>query len=329
MRKIGTITSSAALIFLGIWMIIYENNPILGKSIFKFWPVIFIILGIEMLLIMKSSKENEKVRINYLIIPVVIIFLAVNGFMSISSKVNVDGIVNQVTKEFKTGISFKDGFTINFHNNNKEIKSNKTLKPHGNKILLDITNADIKIKKSDDDNIKLETSVYVDKKSDIEKYEIDAKEEYDGYKISFNESYVKGEKIIMYIPNELDVEIDGSNLNVKSLDEDLKFNIDIDANNANVKLEGDVQKTDIKLSNGNVEISNKLCKDINIDMSNGKVSIDTEDENVAINADVNMGVCSLNSDKRINSGIKETVGNGEGNIEIDMSNGVVEIDTQE
>lgn len=334
MKKVGTLTSAVSLIFLGIWMIVYKSNPSLGEAIFNFWPIIFMILGAEMLLVIRKSKNYEKIKLNYLIIPVVIIFLVVNIFMNASSKTiivepNIDGVVNEVTKGFKTGVSFENGFIINFGDNKKEIEANKALEVYGNKVFLDIKNGDIKIKKSENENIKLETLVYVDKKSDINEYEINAQKESDGYKISFNENYVRGAKITMYVPDELDVKIDGSNLQVKALEEDLKVNIDIDASNANVELEGDIQKTDINLSNGNVEISNKLCKDINIDMSNGKISIDTADKNIDINADLNVGICSLNSDKRINSGIKETVGNGEGNIEIDMSNGIMEIDTQE
>lgn len=318
MKKIGTLTSAIALIFLGVWMIIFKNNPILAETIFKFWPVIFILLGVEILMLQNKKYDNKKLRINYWIIPIIILFAVTNILVSVRNGFG----------DIKNNIKYENGIYINFGNNSKEIEASKILDSYGEELKLEIKNGDIKIEKSKDENIIVDAKVYVDKNKDIDDYEIRTEKKEDGYKIDFQQRYVNGVKVTLYVPDGLYVKIDGDNLQIKALDETLKSNIDVDINNGNVLLIGDIEKANINISNGNVELTNKLCKEIKIDINNGRVDIDTEDKNVDIDVDVDLGVCKINSEKKLN-GIRKTLGNGEGKIEIDLDNGMVNIDTQE
>lgn len=74
MRKIGTTTSAICFILLGIWIMINSNNPDLGRKLIKFWPIIIILIGIEILYYTLIKKENERIRINGLAFLIIIVF---------------------------------------------------------------------------------------------------------------------------------------------------------------------------------------------------------------------------------------------------------------
>lgn len=324
MRKIGTITSSVGLIFLGIWMMIYMNNPELGKQIFILWPGIFILLGVEILMQVTRKQDGDRLQFNYFTILIIFLYLGINLF------VNLSGRFGNIIGEIGAGIEFKDGnFQIGSLNNTKKISATKTLDIHGNKLVFGTPNADIKICKSEGQNIKIEADVYVKENSSINDYKIAEKKTIDGYEININESYIKQVKAYIYVPEGYDLKIDAANCQIKTIDSNIKSNIDIDASNANISLEGNIEKSYINVSNANIYFRNKLCKDINIDASNGKVTVYTEDKNVSVDADINSGICTVNGDKRINGGISTKIGDGQGKVKVDINNGVVSVDSQE
>jgi hypothetical protein len=325
MRKIGTITSSVGLIFIGIWMIININNPELGKQIFMWWPGIFIMLGVEILIRVTRTQEGSRIGFNYITILVIVLFLGINIFTSFSSLKFVDIIDKTVSNIELNG----SGFPIGSLKDTREISVSKTLPINGNRLVFKASNADIKICRSKDKNIKIEAEVYVKENSDIKDYKIAEETTTLGYEVNIKESYVKQVKAYIYIPYGYDLKIDVSNCNVKTIDANIKSNIDIDASNANISLEGDIEKSNINASNANIYFRNKLCKDINIDASNGKITVYTEDKNINVQTDINSGVCTVNGDKKINGGISKTIGNGEGKVKVDINNGVVSVDSQE
>lgn len=324
MRKIGTITSSVGLIFLGIWMIINMNNPEFAKQIFIWWPGIFILLGVEILIQVTKRQEGDRIRFNYFTILIIFMYIGINIFVNLSGKFGniIDGI--------GSGIEFNDGnFQIGSLNDSKKIGVSKTLSVNGNRLVFKVANADIKICKSEDKNIKIEADVYVKESSLVNDYKITEEKTMEGYEVNIKESYVKQVKAYIYIPDGYDLKIDSANCQVKTIDSNIKSNIDIDASNANISLEGDIEKSNINVSNANIYFRNKLCRDINMDASNGKITIYTEDKNLNVEADINSGVCTVNGDKRINGGISTKIGSGEGKIKVDINNGVVSVDSQE
>lgn len=324
MRKIGTITSSVGLIFLGVWMIINMNDPELAKQIFMWWPGIFILLGGEILIQVTKKQEKDRIQFNYFTILIIFMYIGINIFVNLSGKFGtiVDGI--------GTGIEFNEnGFQIGSLNDSKKISVSKTLSANGNRLVFKVSNADIKICKSEDKNIKIEADVYVKESSLVNDYKITEEKIIEGYEVSIKESYVKQVKAYIYIPDGYDLKIDSANCQVKTIDSNIKSNIDIDASNANISLEGDIEKSNINVSNANIYFRNKLCRDINMDASNGKITIYTEDKNLNVEADINSGVCTVNGDKRINGGISTKIGSGEGKIKVDINNGVVGVHSQE
>ena len=324
MRKIGTITSSVGLIFLGTWMIVNMSNPELGKQIFMWWPGIFILLGVEILMHVTKRQEGDKTQFNYFTILIICLYLATNIF------VNLSGEFGNIIDGIGSGIEINGGsFQIGSLNNTKKISVSKTLSANGNKLVFKATNADIKICRSEDQNIKIEMDVYVKENSSVNDYKIDEQKTIEGYEINIKESYIKQVKAYVYIPDGYDLKIDAANCEVKTVDSNIKSNIDIDASNANISLEGDIEKSNINVSNANIYFRNKLCTDVNIDASNGKINVYTEDRNLSVEADINSGVCTVNGDKRINGGISKKVGSGGGKLKVDINNGVVIIDSQE
>ncbi len=324
MRKIGTITSSVGLIFLGIWMIININSPELGKQIFIWWPGIFILLGVEILIHVTKRQEGNRTQFNYFTILVILLYFSTNVFVNLSGKFGniIDGIGSRI--EINGG-----SFEIGSLNNTRKISSSKILPISGNRLIFKVSNADIKICRSEDRNIKIVADTYVKENSLVKDYEIAHQKTIEGYEVSIKEDYIKQVKAYVYIPDGYDLKIDAANCQVKTIDSNIKSNIDIDASNANISLEGDIEKSDIDVSNANVYFRNKLCKDVNIDASNGKITVYTEDKNLNIEADINSGVCTVNGDKKINGGISTKVGSGEGRLKVDINNGIVSIDSQE
>lgn len=89
MRKVGVVTSGIGLIFYGFSLIIYNFNNELGIRILGFWPAIIIILGLEILFYNRKKTEETKMKFNFAIILLVILFLITSGYVNIKSKLNI------------------------------------------------------------------------------------------------------------------------------------------------------------------------------------------------------------------------------------------------
>jgi hypothetical protein len=165
MRRIGTISSAAGLMFLGIWMIISKTNPVLGAEVFKWWPAVIVVLGIEVLF-QFSKREGERTRINLLIIPVLLVLLSINIYNGV--KIGIGDLVKNINLGNMPDINI-GGLDIN---NYKVVKTSKTLQASGNLIYFSADNAKLNIKKSTDGNIKIDGNVYVDENSSISSYDI-------------------------------------------------------------------------------------------------------------------------------------------------------------
>jgi hypothetical protein len=357
MRKIGSISSALGLIFLGAWMIIRRTNEGLAIEIFKWWPVIFIILGFEILFSFNKRDENQRVRINGFIIPVIICFLLVNGFNEVNLKLG-NGI--QWLGKSQNLEAVLDQF-INIEDSNyKLISTTKVLNMEGKEFIFQTDNADVTIKNSVDGKITLDASVYVKKGSEMDKYDIIEEKQADGYKVEINNGDIRKVKINIYIPSTLNFTFKGNNCKVKSEDNRTTSSFDIDTNNGSIYLSNglfakiktnngkidikDIQKVDIDSSNGSIdlegkisnmnvvsnnamiEVDNDICENINIKSNSGTVKFKTDDNNVDINLVMNHGTCKVNDERRINAGISKVFGQGKGKVIIELNNGVINFD---
>ena len=352
MKKAGTISSAAGLVFLGVWMIINKSSPSLAYEMFKWWPALFIIFGLEILFTYGENRE-KKPGINFIIIPVIIIFLIVNAAQSVLYSMG--------------GIDLmKNGFNLDnilrFTENNdfsryKEIKSVKQFTPAGNKIYFSADNAKLNIIKSTDGNIKADAVIYVDKSSSLTKYDINGERTSDGYKISMNENYIKKVTVNLYIPDNYNLNVDSDNLdisnsnildkvdinsdngnfkmsNANSISIDCDNNntnlsnikdINIKGNNCNISIDGNCENISINSDNGKADINNKICRNVNVELDNGVVKINTADKNLNIDTRLDQGTCRVFDERRVNSGITKTIGLGEGNISVKVEHGTISV----
>lgn len=355
MRKVGTISSAAGLIFLGVWMIINKSSPELGREVFKWWPAIIILLGVEILVQFSRRGEDIKPGANLIIIPVIIVFLIVNVTQEILYRISDNGRFN-----FDRFIRFVEDIDMD---NYKAIETSKTLAPYGNKIYFSSDNARISIKKSVDNNIKIDAKVYIYKSEPEDKYEISEKKEVDGYNITLREPYIKRVEVDLYVPQNYNLDVKCDNVDIKGEKILTLGNVNIECDNANVNISSasslsvnadnsNVNSTDVKTirikgdscnanidgnseviniqaDNGRASIKNSICQDVNISLGNGIIDLKTRDKNISVNAKLEQGICKVDNEKRVNFGISKVIGTGEGKINVSVDHGAINIDSQE
>ena len=83
MRKIGTISSALGFIYIGVIWIIYQMDQGLAYEINKYWPAIFILIGIEFI-ISSFRKSQEGTSFNWICILVIIALIISSFVMKIS-----------------------------------------------------------------------------------------------------------------------------------------------------------------------------------------------------------------------------------------------------
>lgn len=348
MKRIGTISAAAGLIYLGVWMIIGKVNPDLGAEVFKWWPIVIVILGVEVLL-QYARKNGERPGFNFLIVPVLIFMLLANLFNGIKTGFGDwfdDWHISGGPHISVGGMNFSDS---------RAISTSKSLSIHGNVIYIHTNNASIDVKKSNTGDIKIEGKVYVDEDSFVNKYDIAEKKDDNGYTIEMLDNFIKGVKLDVYIPDGYNVKLLVDNLDLNSNNEFDKSNFNIDADNANVKVNNaqsitmnyqngninidDVRDINLKGDNGNInirgkseniyikgdngkiDVNNELCKAVSIDLDQGIASVRTEDENVSVNIELQQGVSGINSEKSVNKGMSKTFGLGSGKVQINVQQG--------
>lgn len=348
MKRIGTISAAAGLIYLGVWMIIGKVNPDLGAEVFKWWPIVIVILGVEVLL-QYARKNGERAGFNFLIVPVLIFMLLANLFNGIKTGFG-DWFDNWHISDGPHisigGMNFSDS---------KAISTSKNLSMHGSVIYIHTNNASIDVKKSNAGDIKIEGKVYVDEDSFVNKYDIAEKKDDNGYTIEMLDNYIKGVKLDVYIPDGYNVKLLVDNLDLSSNNEFDKSNFNIDADNANVKANNvqsitmnyengnfnfdDVRNINLKGNNGNInirgkseniyikgdngkiDVNNEICKAVSIDLNHGIASVRTDDVNVSVNIELQQGISGINNEKGVNRGMSKTFGLGSGKVQINVHQG--------
>lgn len=356
MRKVGTISSAMGFIFLGVWMIINKTNYTIGQEMLKWWPVIIIILGLEVIVYFNRKAENEHVGFNGLVIIIVIIFICINVLQG------VDRALGEGFRRIKGDKSINytiDMFKNIDENRYKVIYSDKEISNPSESLYFNFDNAEVKLKKSGDANIKFETKIYIDKNSSAEKYDIQEQRDSSGITVSMRNRIIRKVEATIYVPNGTNLYLEGSNLSVKSLDDlmsskiaakadngnadifkvsegtidfnngniniqDIK-NIKLNSNNTNVSVKGKSENIDIRANNGKIDIDNEVCKNVDINSNFGVVKVQTKDQDIQVNIDVDSGIAALNGDKKINSGISQTFGSGIGSVKVKLNSGTVNV----
>lgn len=356
MKRVGTITSALGFIFLGVWLILRNVNLSLAEQIIKWWPILIILFGLEIIFLFNNKKEGEKIGFNFLIILFIIVFIFTSAYVNVLKLIGKD--FNIVEKGFNISENIFD------LGDSKNIKVDKTLNKLGNKIEFITNNSDLKIRKSTDDKIKFDIYVHVKNGSNINNYDIKEQKLSDGYKININESYVKGVSGNIYIPDGYNIKFENNNMKLSTEDELLNSEFYIDANNGtfnfrglkslkmdidnfningmdikssiingdngSINIKGDkVEETTIDMDNGKVDIENKLCKNVKVLLKRGTVNLKTIDNNIEANLNLNKGKVNLNGGGRVNSSIVTVLGNGTGKVNIKVDTGTINVSTSQ
>lgn len=352
MRKIGTLTLALSLIYYGIWMALRNMNPSIAKDIFLWWPVIFVLLGIEVLFNLRKSENIRKMGFNVGLIFMILVFFITNLFYQRYNN-SFDSIVN-----IKNNL-----IDSNWDINTKSIHTTKIIAIKNNKFQFQTANGNLDIKKSGDNNVKLDLNVKVKEDSGIKKYDINEQNENDLTKVDINEDYIKGVEGTLFIPDGADVNIVIDNLNINSRDNltDTVLNIDskngkfvvsnvahigiqalngevsvndvkdtsLNVDNGKLNIAGNMENVDVNMKNASVDIDNSTFKNINIEGNNGSVRVNTKDINVDANLTCNIGECNFNGEKINRGTLTKATGNGSNKIKASVDIGSVKVNSQE
>lgn len=316
MRKIGTITSAISFILLGIWIMINSNNPDLGRELIKWWPIIIIFIGIEILYYTLIKKEDEKMRISGLAFLMIIVFFFVNSF-------------NGIFYNFKSNNFSFNWDNVFTSNNLKSINKKITLDSIGNTLNFEVVNGKLNLEKATDDKITIDSQLYMKQDNKLNDYDLNPEKDSNGYTVKISDDNIDSIKATIYLPDGYYVSIKGSNLNIDSNDNLKLDTLNINTSNGKIDLHGDIPNSLIKTGNGKIDLENNLCKNIDISMDNGSLALDTKDKNLSINTDINHGECKIDNDKRINSGISKNIGTGEDKLKVKLNNGAIKINSGE
>ncbi len=355
MKKIGTITTAVSLIFFGIVLLIKQMNGALAYEIFKYWPMVFIILGIEVLWFYGKREGDKKIGFNIGIVFIVLLFILTEGFFYVKDR------SYKYFKNYSMDFDLSDLGDLGNAADKKPLNIDFSTKMNGNNITFKANNGNIHIKKSEDNNVKFAGKVYVNRGIDI--YEITREESKDGIKILADDDIVKKVEGTLYVPDGVNIYVDSNNLNLTSEDDLKKSNIKVDSNNGNFKLsnfkslsldsnngnvnikdikdikvdsnnakvsiDGDTDNVDVNTNISSIDISSNKCKNIKIVSDSGKVNIKTAQSNLDIDAATDAGVIYLNDKKINNRSIKNAKENAEGKIYVRTDMGTIRIDCKE
>ena len=280
-KKVGSITLAVGLITVGVLLFAQNFMDIPVKDIYKYWPVLLIGLGLEMVLYMVLyGRNNNEVKLSVdglCIVFIIILGLVANGvkFMNIDAPGRMffgyhgNSIIDGV--KYRTQISEtynKDNISSSF--NVKELK---------------VTNnfGDIKVLPTDAKSIRIEAEVTVkcNDESKAREYAKDAVEIKEGEVTELSpKNPPNGDKddysaaqidFVIYVPKQVNVDARGSFGDIKA--EGIDGKCTLENKNGEIKavnIGGDV---DIDNSFGDIELENVRGK-ADITSRNGEILAD-------------------------------------------------------
>lgn len=238
--RVGSLTLGLTLIFTGIIFIIGNtvDMTLMGKVI-KFWPIIFILLGIEILVSSYlAQKGNEKLKLGGIsIFMFFIIFILCGCFF----------IGNMVIDFTKDGMKIRDFYSLKYTHQSKFTK-NYTVNPkNSGRVIINTRSANVSIDKSSSNNIEITA---------------------DGT-IACND-----EKLIKTLPNSLVKISEGNTIGITTDNRYDNFN----NNSAQVNLNLHIKVpekiyAEVLNSFGNIEVKN-LSKGLKVTNKNGSILVE-------------------------------------------------------
>ncbi len=271
-RKVGTYTLAAGLISIGALWLAQNFIDFTIKEGLKYWPVLLIGLGIEMIIHMvMQSQENQDSRISVdsiavvFIIVVAVISSTAGGFnFSFPINLNVDG--NTII----------DGTRYETQVKESVVKENVSANVGLNTLKIDNYMGDITILPADTNSIRIEAEVTVkcNDKAKASEYaknaivikegattELSTKRPSDAHKRDYAAAQIA---YTIYVPQSIKVEIDE------------KFgDVRVEGINGSVVIENKYGKTAVKDVQGTVELNNAFGS-IELENIGGRVEAETK-----------------------------------------------------
>ncbi|MEW8957270.1 hypothetical protein [Clostridium sp.] len=342
MRKNGSLTIILSLMLLTVNWIIFFYNQEIGLKIIWLWPVILIILGLEILI--NNRKDKRKRKFNFGILVVLVVLVVSEGLMH---NVNVEEI-NRIIIEARLSI-FPEKIDLEKSLDLGEIKE----------INIEANYADIKLNRSEDNKLIFKGQVE-STESIVKEYENNLFYIENG-KLNVDFRKFKGKKIKgdLYVPGGINLNINvnsGSIVNVDPL-EDVAINakgnycsFDFrkisnltlensggsiyirDIKNSNIKsgsmdilMEGSIDVLNLQGEEGRVKGDIKKFSKLNINSNIGNIDISSKEKNFVVNGAIEEGYMTINDKK----GFKEVIGKGGNEINIKLNRGNAHIKTKE
>lgn len=280
-RKVGSITLAVGLITVGALLFAQNFMDIPLKDVYKYWPVLLIGLGLEMILYMVLyGRNNTEVKLS--VDGLCIVFIIILGLISNGINFINIGIPGRNHFRFDGGSIF-EGF--NYRTEVKEKYTKDNISGSYNVRELKITNdfGDIKVLPADGKNIRLEAEVKVKcndegkareyARNAVDIVEGEVTEISPGSPVNWNKNeYTRAQvDFVLYIPKGINLRADGSfgDVTAEGIEGECKIqnkNGDITASNISGGIDIDNAFGDIEVNNigGKADISN----------SNGEISAD-------------------------------------------------------
>jgi len=334
-KKVGSITLAVGLITVGALLFAQNFMDITVKDIYKYWPVLLIGLGLEMVLYMVlygRSNTEVKLSVDGLCILLIIILGLISsgaGFINL----NVPGrmFFGYHGSSVIDGIKYRTEIIEEYNKDN--ISSSFNLRE------LKVTNnfGDIKVFPADGEGIKLEAKVFVkcNDEGKAREYAKDAIEIIEGEvtelsiknPVNWNKNeYAKAQvDFVIYVPKEANLDARGSFGDIRAEGIDGKCilesrNGDIDA----VNIGGDA---DIENSFGNISASNVRGK-ADIVNRNGEITAEKISGSAVLEGHFgDIEAATIGGDlKVVNNNGRITVGNISGKADLTNAFGDIDID---
>lgn len=326
-HKIGVFTLAASLIAIGVLALLSNfYNLDFGKSFKFFFPIVLILLGLEITFtkIIFAKRDDVVCRVDTKSIVFTVILLIFSFFFFFANIV-IDGVQMNLgnLRNFNiTGFNFDYKYEIN--NNSTEV-----VKPDESKSNLIVSNAYglVKIIPSDDNQIHITKDITFGTNDEeygnsiIEKiYEINADYDSKSVKIENNISqYTRNNKIgnmelnlTIKVPKKYSAKVDNKHGNI--VIENLDGYIDVENRHGNITARNILDKVTLDDEFGNITLEN-IGNDVDLKIQHG--NIDTKDISGNMNLD-----CKF-SDIKVENVSGNIVNNQKhGNIDIDGANSI-------
>ncbi|WP_372996156.1 DUF4097 family beta strand repeat-containing protein [Lutispora sp.] len=332
-KKIGTITLAIGLITAGSVMFAQNFTDLPIKDVYKYWPLLLIGLGLEIVIYMSIYGRNDE-NVRFSIDGLCIVFIILAAIFANSSfigfrHINIRGIgdipfIGNLNYRGKIEEKItKDGISKDY-----DIKELKLTNSFG----------DIEIRKGNSNEIRLEANVTVqyNDENKARNYIKDAIRIEEGQitniyidKISSNRSrdYEKAMvDFIVYIPEGITVDIENS---FGDIDVESAGKTTVKNSHGDIKLVDCSKDVEVENSFGRIEMEN-IGGNIDASSSNGDIRI--EDVAGSIDTETSFGNIRINNVKgnvvaeSRNGNVK--IAGVEGNVDVETSFGNVEIDEE-